>query len=116
MEPSKVLGHFTISFRRTLMNNELAAIVFDVEGTLIDCVPHVLESWQRVLAANGHGVGPEILQRYSGMDGYDMLDRLLPNEPKKAKKLLLHEQSQCYRREYLERARPFDGVHTCSRH
>jgi beta-phosphoglucomutase-like phosphatase (HAD superfamily) len=34
----------------------LAAIIFDVEGTLIDCVPHVLACWQAVLAAAGQHV------------------------------------------------------------
>jgi beta-phosphoglucomutase-like phosphatase (HAD superfamily) len=41
----------------------LTAIIFDVEGTLIDCVPHVLACWQTVLAAAGHPFEHNELQR-----------------------------------------------------
>jgi beta-phosphoglucomutase-like phosphatase (HAD superfamily) len=56
----------------------LAAIIFDVEGTLIDCVQHVLTCWEAVLGAAGHRISRQELQKYSGMDGGDMLDTLSP--------------------------------------
>ena len=56
----------------------LNAVIFDVEGTLVDCVPQILDSWHRVLTEAGHSVTRAELQRHSGMDGGDMLSRLLP--------------------------------------
>lgn len=88
----------------------LLAVVFDVEGTLIDCVPCVLASWQVVLATAGYSVSHEELQRYSGMDGGDMLDRLLPEASKKEKQRLLKVQGETYRKDYLHLGRPFFGV------
>src|SRR5436190_9939751 len=88
----------------------LAAIIFDVEGTLVDCVPHVLDSWKRTLEAAGHGVTLAELQRYSGMDGADMLERLLPDQSTGHRQDLLKAQGERYRRDYLALARPFDGV------
>jgi HAD superfamily hydrolase (TIGR01509 family) len=85
-------------------------IIFDVEGTLIDCVPHVLESWQITLAEAGHSVLRSDLQRCSGMDGNDMLNRLLPHVDKSGKKQLLKAQGERYRRTYISRAKPFSGV------
>jgi phosphoglycolate phosphatase-like HAD superfamily hydrolase len=57
------------------MQTPIASVIFYVEGTLIDCLPRILESWQEILAAAGHGVDWSEIQRYSGMDGQDMLDR-----------------------------------------
>ena len=88
----------------------LAAIIFDVEGTLVDCVPHVLDSWKQTLEGAGHDIALAELQRYSGMDGADMLERLLPDQSKKHKKGLLKAQGDRYRRDYLALARPFYGV------
>jgi HAD superfamily hydrolase (TIGR01549 family) len=92
------------------MQDQVTAIVFDVEGTLIDCVPHVLESWHATLAAAGHNFPQKTLQRYSGMDGSEMLDLLLPEVPKQIKKRLLKMEGETYRRDYLAKGRAFEGV------
>jgi HAD superfamily hydrolase (TIGR01509 family) len=89
----------------------LAAIIFDVEGTLIDCVPQVLACWQEVLAAAGYQVAHDELQRYSGMDGGDMLDRLLPDVSKEEKEHILKTQGTAYRKKYLSLGQPFPAVH-----
>jgi phosphoglycolate phosphatase-like HAD superfamily hydrolase len=85
-------------------------IVFDVEGTLIDCVPQVLESWQHTLAEGGHTVLRSDLQYCSGMDGNDMLDRLLPHVQTSEKKRLLKAQGERYRRAYMSLTKPFPRV------
>jgi HAD superfamily hydrolase (TIGR01509 family) len=88
----------------------LTAIILDVEGTLIDCVPHVLACWQTVLAAAGHPFEHNELQRYSGMDGADMLDKLLPHLSQKEKKRILKVQAETYRQSYLQLGDPFPKV------
>ena len=88
----------------------LTALIFDVEGTLIDCVPHVLACWRAILASAGYTVSPRELQRYSGMDGSDMLKRLLPDVPNVEQEALLKLQGEVYRRDYLQLARPIVGV------
>jgi HAD superfamily hydrolase (TIGR01509 family) len=85
-------------------------IIFDVEGTLMDCVRHVLESWHVTLAKAGHTVMRSDLQRYSGMDGNDMLERLLPAVTEGERKQLLQLQGERYRQSYTALARPFQGV------
>ena len=85
-------------------------IIFDVEGTLIDCVPDILESWHVTLCEAGHAVPRKELQRYSGMDGSDMLDRLLPQAGHSEKTHLLKSQGELYRRAYMPLAKPFPGA------
>jgi beta-phosphoglucomutase-like phosphatase (HAD superfamily) len=45
----------------------LQAGIFDVEGTLIDCVPLQLESWRQTLGAAGHSFTYVDLQPFSGI-------------------------------------------------
>jgi len=87
------------------------AVVFDVEGTLMDCVPLVLESWRTTLTEAGHPFNLQQLQPYSGMDGGWMLEQLLPDERSAERERLLKMQGDRYRSDFIERARPFPGVH-----
>jgi HAD superfamily hydrolase (TIGR01509 family) len=86
------------------------AVIFDVEGTLVDCVTAQLESWRRTLAAAGHAFTHADLQPYSGMDGMWMLTHLLPDLPQADKEKLLHAQGELYGEEFLARVEPFPAV------
>jgi phosphoglycolate phosphatase-like HAD superfamily hydrolase len=86
------------------------AYIFDVEGTLIDCVPDTLQCWGETLAAFGIPVAAVHLQRMSGMDGGDMLATLAPSLDERARKDILTAQGERYRAVYLPRVRPFPGV------
>jgi phosphoglycolate phosphatase-like HAD superfamily hydrolase len=92
------------------MKHRPVAIIFDVEGTLVDCVPKVLASWHETLSDIGHEITVETLQRYSGLDGADMLDRLIPDIGAATRKRILSQQGELYRRKYLLAAHPFEGV------
>jgi phosphoglycolate phosphatase-like HAD superfamily hydrolase len=93
------------------MTRRPAAVIFDVEGTLIDCVPLVLESWRQTLDEAGHPFTIQDLHPYSGMDGSWMLERLLPKESEDVRQQLLEKQGERYRTAFLPLARPFTGVH-----
>jgi phosphoglycolate phosphatase-like HAD superfamily hydrolase len=82
-----------------------AAYIFDVEGTLIDCVPDVLKSWSETLAAFGVSVPTADLQLMSGMDGDEMLGTLVPGLDEHARKKILTAQGERYRAVYLPRLR-----------
>ena len=56
-----------------------SGFIFDVEGTLIDCIPQNLQSLQETLAEFGVPVPYEVLQLYSGMDGDDALRIVAPD-------------------------------------
>ena len=87
-----------------------AAYIFDVEGTLIDCVPAILKCWSETLAGFGIPVATADLQRLSGMDGDEMLATLVPGLDEKARKHILTAQGERYRAVYLPRVRAFPGV------
>lgn len=87
-----------------------AAYIFDVEGTLIDCVPDILRCWSETLSAFRLAVPSAQLQLMSGMDGDEMLAALWPNLGERARKDIVAAQGERYRAIYLPRVRAFPGV------
>jgi phosphoglycolate phosphatase-like HAD superfamily hydrolase len=86
------------------------AMIFDVEGTLVDSVSSQLESWRVTLNEAGHSFSYADLQPYSGMDGEWMLAELLPALTQDDRKGLLKAQGDLYRGEFLRRVQPFPAV------
>jgi HAD superfamily hydrolase (TIGR01549 family) len=85
-------------------------MIFDIEGTLIDCIPQNLRSWQETLSSFGFTVPIEVLRRYSGMDGSDMLQILAPGMDEKLRKQALEAEGKNYEAKYLKSVRAFAGV------
>jgi phosphoglycolate phosphatase-like HAD superfamily hydrolase len=90
---------------------DASAYIFDVEGTLVDAVMPTLRCWRETLEGFGYSVWLVDLHRYSGMDGGQMLDQLLPQPvPKALKQDILDRQGKRYRQDYLPRVQAFPGV------
>jgi HAD superfamily hydrolase (TIGR01509 family) len=86
------------------------SFIFDVEGTLVDCVPQTLECWRAVLKSFGHEFSTDVLQRYSGMDPEDMLTEIIPGIRQKKRDEIIKEQGAAYRNDYLASVTSFPGV------
>jgi phosphoglycolate phosphatase-like HAD superfamily hydrolase len=87
------------------------AMLFDVEGTLVDCVSATVRCWQETLRELGFEFTLDELHAHSGQDGHDMLRELLP--PEAATRLsdpLLEAQGERYRRRYLPGVKAFPSV------
>ena len=87
-----------------------SGFIFDVEGTLIDCVPQNLQSLQEALERFGHQVPYTTLQLYSGLDGDQMLQLVAPEAAEGGRKAILKAQGAIYEERYLQGVRPFEGV------
>jgi phosphoglycolate phosphatase-like HAD superfamily hydrolase len=100
-----------VPFRNLLLGGYgMSTAIFDVEGTLIDCVAEILQCWSETLAVFGVSVPSADLQRMSGMDGDEMLAKLLPSLDQQARKKILDAQGERYCAVYLPRVRAFPGV------
>ena len=85
-------------------SSEVSTVVgiFDVEGTLIDCVAQTLESWRETLVDFGLQFSIEELHPFSGMDSGEMLDALLAGSKAiDLKQEILEEQGERYRNKFL---------------
>jgi len=84
--------------------------IFDVEGTLVDCVPQTLKSLQEALERFGHQVPYNTLQLYSGLDGDQTLRLVVPDSDESIRKSILKTQGTIYEEKYLDGVQPFNGV------
>jgi HAD superfamily hydrolase (TIGR01549 family) len=75
--------------------------VFDVEGTLVDAVMPTLRCWRGTLEMFGHDASLAELHRLSGMDGKEMLGKLLPRVSATEREELLNRQGARYREDFL---------------
>jgi HAD superfamily hydrolase (TIGR01549 family) len=87
-----------------------AGYIFDVEGTLVDCVPQTLLSLQQALADAGVIVPYETLQLYSGLDGDQTLQLVAPDLDAGERKRVMRAQGKLYEAKYLKGVRAFHGV------
>ena len=87
-----------------------SGFIFDVEGTLVDSVPQNLKSLQDALERFGCSADYDTLHLYSGLDGDQTLQLLLPDAEEKERKDILKAQGEIYERDYLQSVKPFDGV------
>jgi HAD superfamily hydrolase (TIGR01549 family) len=85
-------------------------MIFDIEGTLIDCIPQNLRSWQETLCGFGLIVPLHVLQLYSGMDGDDMLRIIAPDRDKDFRKRVFEAEGKNFEARYLRSVRAFKGI------
>jgi len=87
-----------------------SGFIFDVEGTLVDSVPQNLQSLQDALERFGRGVPYSTLQLYSGLDGDQTLQLVLPGADEEERQEILKLQGDIYAENYLRSVQPFEGV------
>jgi phosphoglycolate phosphatase-like HAD superfamily hydrolase len=92
------------------MHPAAESIIFDVEGTLVDCAFQVTESWQRTLQNFGYRIAYPELHKYSGMDTDDMLRVLVPDLVGAKKDVIKSAHGACYREIFLPSVNAFPGV------
>ena len=84
--------------------------IFDVEGTLVDAMMPTLRCWRETFGHFGHDISLAELHFLAGMDGEEMLTKLLPGASKAERKDMLEYESKRFREEYLPHVRPLPGV------
>jgi beta-phosphoglucomutase-like phosphatase (HAD superfamily) len=84
--------------------------IFDVEGTLIDCVPQTLLSLQSTLKEWGIHTPYQMLQLYSGLDGDEMLSIVAPQLNPQERGQLKQAEREHYESVYLPKVTAFPGV------
>jgi len=87
-----------------------SGFIFDVEGTLVDSVPQNLRSLQDALERHGYRVPYQTLHLYSGLDGDQALQVMLPEITERERAEIIEENGAIYERDYLASVKPFDGV------
>jgi HAD superfamily hydrolase (TIGR01549 family) len=87
------------------------AIIFDVDGTLVDTVDLHAASWAETLRHFGRDVTHEEVRRQIGKGGDQLMPVFLPPEMVERRGEEIESfRKDLYMREYIGKARPFPGV------
>jgi len=89
----------------------IEAVVFDVDGTLVDTVDQHAAAWQRTLAHFGYGVGFAAIRSQIGKGGDQLMPVFLPKEEiERRGKEIEDYRLALFKREYLPHVRGFPKV------
>jgi phosphoglycolate phosphatase-like HAD superfamily hydrolase len=94
-----------------LRGNEMfEGFIFDVDGTLLDSVSQNQRSLQDALEKSGYRVPINTLRLYSGLDGDQILQLVVPDASERERLAILDDRRQIYERDYLPSVRPLEGA------
>jgi len=90
---------------------DAAAVIFDVDGTLVDSVDFHAEAWRRTFAEFGRDIDFEAIRSQIGKGGDQLLPVFLdPEEIEREGEKLEAHRSDLFKRDYLPKVQGFPGV------
>lgn len=89
----------------------IEAVIFDIDGTLLDSVDLHAEAWQEALKHFGHDIQFERVRHEIGKGADQLLPALLPNDQLQVRgKKIEKFRSELFKSKYLPLVRPFPMV------
>jgi len=88
----------------------LKAVIFDIDGTLIDSVDLHARSWVEAFAQFGVEVRLEDVRGHIGEGADRLIPSFAPGIPEPKRNQIEEYRSQLFKREYLKKVRPFPKV------
>jgi HAD superfamily hydrolase (TIGR01509 family) len=89
----------------------LGAVIFDVDGTLIDTVDLHAKAWQEAFRKFGADISFDEIRSQIGKGGDNLIPDLLPQElVERSQEEIEDYRSELFQRDYLPRATPFPCV------
>lgn len=86
------------------------AILFDIDGTLVDSNEQHVTAWALAFREQGHPQEPEDIRMQIGKGGDLLVPALLPNADEAMRQRLSERQGAYFKEAYLDAVRPFDGA------
>jgi HAD superfamily hydrolase (TIGR01549 family) len=88
----------------------LKAVIFDIDGTLIDSVDLHARSWVESFARYGAEVRLDDVRGHIGEGADRLLPSFVPGIPESKRKQIEEYRSALFKREYLQKVKPFPKV------
>ena len=88
----------------------LSAILFDIDGTLVDSNDLHIATWDEVFRAAGHTFDRQTLHDQVGKGGDNYVPALLPGISNEEVERLGDEHGRIYKERYIAEVRPFPGA------
>ena len=87
-----------------------SAILFDIDGTLVDSNDAHVDAWQRAFAAEGYMFSRSEIHAQVGKGGDNLVPSLLPEVDAGIQDRIARTEGEIYKHEYLPRVEPFPGA------
>lgn len=87
-----------------------AAVLIDLDGTLVDSNEYHVDTWDQVFTENGHTVAREAIRGQIGKGGDLLVPTLLPDTDEALQEQLTHHHGVIFKQLFLDRVRPFPGA------
>lgn len=94
----------------TLSTAHPRAVLFDVDGTLVDTNELHAVAWRESFRHFGHDVSLETIRTQIGKGGDNLIPTLLPDIPDSEREAIDAWRGDLFKRDYLPSAMPFPGV------
>lgn len=88
----------------------IKALLFDIDGTLVDSNDLHVRAWQEVLREAGYHFSAEIIHGQVGKGGDNLVPSLLPDLSEQEQEKIAEAHGPRYRERYMDRVRPFPGA------
>jgi len=85
----------------------IRAVLFDIDGTLIDSNELHVEAWVQVFSEAGHAVEAPAIRQQIGKGGDNLVPTLLPDLSETEQEALADGHGRVFKQLFLSRARPF---------
>jgi membrane protein len=86
------------------------AILFDIDGTLVDSNDLHVTAWDEVLRAAGHNFDRATLHSQIGKGGDNYVPALLPAADEEEQERLKAAHGEVFKGRYIDRVKPFPGA------
>lgn len=86
------------------------AILFDIDGTLVDSNEQHVSAWAFAFREAGHPQEPDDIRSQVGKGGDLLVPALLPDVPDKVSKAIAERHGTYFSELYLDQIRPFEGA------
>ena len=107
--PGPELRHWTIT--RLSVDSAMEAVIFDVDGTLVDSVDLHAKAWQEALAHFGHPVPFDQVRAQIGKGGDQLMPVFLSEAEMKTEAEALEQfRGELFKRRYLGEVKAFPSV------
>jgi membrane protein len=83
------------------------AVLFDIDGTLVDSNDAHVEAWCRAFAAEGFHFDRATIHSQVGKGGDNLVPSLIPDAPEDVQDRVERAHGEIYKRDYLGSVRPF---------
>jgi len=85
----------------------IRAILFDIDGTLVDSNDDHVEAWDQAFRSEGHAIGRPAIHAEIGKGGDQLLPALLPQSSSAERRRISDTHDAVFKDRFLPRVRPF---------